>query len=200
MIFWGPQTVAEYTSKYSGRLKVVKGGGGLYVSTGGLTQSGGLVSDVWRPVIRKIARKNKSWLILGVATGTVARLIPDPQRIVGVDIDPVMLTIGRTYFHLDHVPNLTIVNLDARRYILTARGRFDYILVDLYLEDRVPDFVYQEKFLARLANIGKVVVFNHLFYDAGKKARAEILVHKVQAVFSQVRLERYLTNLLIICS
>ena len=41
---------------------------------------------------------------------------------------------------------------------------------------------------------------NHLFYDADKQAKAELLNHKLAKVFPQTQLIRELTNLLLICS
>ena len=108
-----PKVIEEFDSKYRGQIQVKQDWTHKYVTTGNLTQSGGLVRDVWQPVIKKFAKKNKSWLILGLATGAVAKLIPQPARIVGVEIDPVMIAIGKKYFDLDQIPNLKILNLDA---------------------------------------------------------------------------------------
>ncbi|KKR91312.1 MAG: Spermine synthase [Candidatus Woesebacteria bacterium GW2011_GWA1_41_13b] len=179
-------------------MEVRQGWGYKYVATGNLTQSGGVVADVWKPVIKKYGQKNKSWLILGLATGTVAKLIPQPSQITGVEIDPLMLNIGKKYFDLDQIPNLKILRLSAERYVLRADEVFDFVLVDLYLGDQVPSFVYSKNFLDQLGQLGQLVIINHLFYDDSKRQKAEELLKKLKAIFKKIELVRVLTNLVII--
>lgn len=197
---FGPQIIAEYDSKFSGKITVKKSFRDTYVTTGSLTQSGGLVKDVWQPLIKKYGRKHKSWLVLGLATGTVVKLLPSPSRVVGVEIDPVMLDISRKYFGLDAIPNLEIVNQDALDYTLKTRDSFDFILVDLYLGDQVPDFVYSKKFLEKLGQLGQLVIVNHLFYDEAKRQKVKKLIEQLSKTFADTKLHRVLTNVLIICS
>ena len=194
-----PKVISEFKSRYSGQILVKQDWTHKYVTTGNLTQSGGLVRDVWQPVIKKFGKKNKSWLILGLATGTVATLIPQPALITGIEIDPVMLKIGRQYFDLGQIPNLEILNIDAKDYLLKTNSQFDFILVDLYIGDQLPSFLYLPKFLKKLKILGKIVIINHLFYDNPKRQKAEELIKKLKAIFQNIRLHRVLTNLMIIC-
>lgn len=199
---FGPKVIAEYDSKYSGKLFVKNDWGNKYVTTGYLTQSGGLINDLWSPVIKNLKFKNSNCLILGLATGTVAKLINKKfkgAKIVGVEIDPVMIDIGKKYFDLDKIPNLEILNQDAKRYTLNAKERFDLILVDLYLGDQPPSFLYSPVFLNKLAKLGKLVIINHLFYDEDKKSKAQALITSLSKYFQNIKLNHVLTNLMIIC-
>lgn len=195
---FGPKIVEEFDSKFSGKIQVRQDMGGRYVSVANLTQSGGLVKEVWRPVIRKYGKKGKSWLILGLGAGTVAKLIPQPARITGVEIDPVMINIGKKYFDLDKIPKLKIIRQNALDYILKTQEVYDFVLVDLYLGDKCPEFLYTKKFLGQLEQLGQLVILNHLFYDEAKRQKAEELVTKLKAVFKKIELVRVLTNLVII--
>src|SRR3989344_7418339 len=193
---FGPKVIEEFESKYSGTIRVMQIIGDKYVSTGYWTQSGGIIKDVWKPAFKKIhAPQNKSWLILGLATGTIAKMIPQPAQIIGVEIDPVMIEIGKKYFDLAKIPNLKIVIGDARKCIHSS----DIILVDLYLVDQLPEFVYSRKFLSNLRNSSALAVFNHLYHSEDQKKNAQILVNKLEKIFSKVELLRSLTNLLVIC-
>ena len=194
-----PKVISEFKSRYSGQIQVKQDGTNRYVSVGNLTQSWGLVRDIWQPIIKKFGKKDKSWLILGLAAGTVAKLIPQPAKITGVEIDPVMLEIGRKYFDLDKIPNLKILNIDAKDYLLKTKDKFDFVLVDLYLGDQCPRFVYSKRFLEKLKKVGKLVIINHLVYDDIKRHGAEKLVKLLSPIFKNVRLQRILTNMLIIC-
>ena len=204
---FGPKVLEEFNSPYSGNIRLIQTWGYKYVATAGLTQSGGLVRDVWKPILKKLAHNHKlkptSWLILGLATGSVADMIAHkfhPQKIVGVELDPIMLDLGRRHFGLDQIPNLHVIQADAKSYVHRSRTSFDVILVDLYLGDRLPDFVYSDPFISRLKKLGQTIVINHLFYDDSKKLTAEGLVKKLDQVFSHIELVRTLTNLMIIAS
>ncbi|MBI2008549.1 hypothetical protein HYS82_02735 [Candidatus Amesbacteria bacterium] len=198
---FGPKVIEEFDSKYSGKIRVMQAWGYKYVSTGYWTQSGGIIKEVWAPAFKKIhAPKNTSWLILGLATGTIAKMIPRPAKIIGVEIDPVMLAIGKKYFDLAKIPDLEIVQLDAKRYTQNTKNHFDYILVDLYCVDQLPEFVYSRKFIKKIKTIGRTTVFNHLFHTPDRKKAAEELLGIVKQYYSHIIMLRSLTNLLIICS
>ena len=197
---FSPRVVTTVNSRFSGQIRVMQTGGQKYIATGVLTQSGG------RPVIKSLSKtynlKPRTCLILGLAGGTVAGIISKAFpgiRIVGVEIDPVMIDLGKKYLGLDQIPNLEIIKADANSYIRNLNLNFDFVLVDLYLGDQIPQFVYSEKFLGQLGQLGKLVVINHLFYDPPKRQTAEELVKKLGKIFPSVRLHRVLTNLLIIC-
>lgn len=196
--------VEEYKSKYSKRLIVKKiwdWGWKPYVTTGVLTQSGGLINDLWKPVIRNWKLEIRSCLILGLATGTLASIIAKKYKgikITGVEIDPVMIEIGKKFFDLDKIPNLKIIIKDASSYLLNA-GSYDLILVDLYIGDKPPKFIYSHAFLKKIKKYSKRAIFNHLFYDAAKKTKAEILIKRLGKYFKFIKLQRVLTNVMIIC-
>lgn len=202
---FGPKILEIVDSPTSGNLEVRQLGKDVYVTTSGLTQSGGLMKELWQNTFKKIGSKvlkHKRWLILGLATGTVARLISQkyfPTHIVGVEIDLTMLGIGQKYFNLDTIPGLQIVTQDANDYILNATYRFDWILVDLFVGERPPNFVYSSKFIQAVQKKGQRAIYNHLFYDEGKRQKARLLSAKLAAVYPHTRLIRELTNLLIIC-
>lgn len=204
---FGPKVLEEHHSEFSGQVRLMQGWGYKYVATGSLTQSGGVVADVWKPVLKKLARISSSplhtWLILGLGAGTLAHMISDqfhPSRLVGVEIDSLMLDLGRRHFSLNRVPNLEVLQQDAHRYVRKARDHFDAVLVDLYLGEVLPDFVYSPRFLSSLKSLGNLVVFNHLFYDNSKRQAADKLIQFLTPNFKNVQLHRVLTNLMIICS
>ena len=144
--------VEEVKSKYSGKLIVKKiwdWGWHYYVTTGVLSQSGGIINDLWKPVVSSIKYQVSSVLILGLATGTLAKLLKGAQ-ITGYEIDPAMITISKKYFGLDKIPNLKIVNKDAKDFV----GSYDVIFVDLYLGDK-PQVSYIQMLFKKTKEIGK---------------------------------------------
>ncbi len=198
------------------------------MSAGGLLQSGGVVANIWRKGIKIVASSQlpvARVLILGLGCGTAAKLVSNKwpkAKIIGVEIDPVVIKLGKKYFNLDQIPNLKIICGEAIEYVAScqlpvankrskhsgrwplAAGRwqlFNLILVDLYLGEKIPQKAESLTFLKNLKRaIGKdgIVIFNRLFWGKHKK-RAEEFVKKVEKVFTEVKLARTVANLLVIC-
>jgi spermidine synthase len=74
-------------------------------------------------------------LVLGVGGGAVLRRISDlfgEPHIVGVELDPVHLTLARRYFGLDRV-NVELVTANAGDWLKSYKGApFDLIVDDLF--------------------------------------------------------------------
>src|SRR3989338_3096462 len=195
-----PKVIAIFDSEHSGKLLVKNDWGNKYVTTGYLTQSGGLISDLWNPVIKNYKLKIKNCLILGLATGTVEKIINKKFKdaeITGIEIDPMMIEIGKKYFDLDKIPNLKILIADANEY--KPKEKFDLVLVDLYINDAPPRFLYSYQFLKKINQWGKHIIINHLFYDEDKKQKAHVLIKRLDKYFQKIRLNHVLTNVMIIC-
>lgn len=205
--FLKPRVLEEFESRYTGPIQVMQLAGDRYITTGSLTQSGDLVREVWQKTLHRLSRPHgKSWAILGLAGGTLAKYISaenHPSEIVGVEIDPVMVEIGKKYFNLSGIPELKIICQDAFKFLAVTHRKFDRILVDMYYGDTPPEFIYSSQFIKLLVNrinAGGVVVFNHLYYEPAKIQSAGKLVNLLKEYFPDIKLERKLTNLLISCS
>lgn len=120
-----------------------------------MEQSGPLVKSVWQRAINNIALDQCSnVLILGLGCGTAARIISQKYphaKITGVEIDPIMIDIGKKYFALDKIPNLKILVKDARHF--RSIGRFDLVLVDIYVGAKQVRISRLKKFLAPTGQI-----------------------------------------------
>lgn len=199
------QIVDEFDSKFSGKLLIKQ----IYpwkkeycISTDRVTQSGSIVKELWEPVIKKYGKKNKNWLLLGVAGGTVLQLISkhkSPSSLTGVEIDPVMIEVGKKYFGLNTISKLTLVTQDAQKFVTGTSDSYDYVLVDMYYRDQLPSFVYDAKFVDALRKIGKTVIFNHLYYLPEHYESVKQFVDQLSTKFTNVRLQRQNLNIFIIC-
>jgi len=207
----GTKILEETGSKYNGNLKVVRTWGmGTYIQADGLTQSGGIVESIWRSTLKKIQSskfKVQSCLILGLGGGTVAKLIRKnwkEAKITGIDIDPVMVELGKKYLEFDD-KKVKIIIADAfnfNRQSAISNQHFDLIVVDLYNGDKFPQKFATENYihLVRhgLARSG-LAVFNRLYYK-DKKMEAEKFGLKLQRVFGKVEYFYPQANIMFICS
>lgn len=166
------RVIAKAHSPISGNIRVVEGWGFRHLSTDSIQHSGGIVREIWTKTLKSHAAPHASWLVLGVAGGSVVHYLSrhlSPSRIVGVEIDPIMVDLGKRYFGLDTVPNFEIITADAFQYIQDCREKFDFIVVDLFGSDSPPEFVYSPTFIQTLKRCGKTVFINHLYATPAHK-------------------------------
>ncbi|KKQ77292.1 MAG: hypothetical protein UT00_C0015G0003 [Parcubacteria group bacterium GW2011_GWA1_38_7] len=194
----GTKVIEERNSEYNGNLRVISTWGmGTYIQADGLTQSGGIVNTIWQSTLRKLKKESiNNCLILGLGGGTVVKLILKywpKARITGVDIDQVIINLGKKYLDLKKVK---IIIKDA--YIFKNEINYDLLIVDLYKGDKFPKKFETLKFLKTLTK-NKIVIFNRLYYK-DKKEEANKFEVKLHKVFSKV--DKYFppVNIMFICS
>ncbi len=201
-----PQKIGSADSKINGNISVQKFFGRNRIIAGGLTQSGEYVEDLFERAVKKFESKfakPESILILGLGGGSVISVInkffPGAQ-IVGVEIDPKMVDLGKKYLQLDRAKNLNIVIDDASQYVKgELRGRFDLILNDCYLGYNTPAALESKDFLAnvyRLLSKNGIFVSNRLFFGSYKSKTNDFLT-ELKSIFPHLEQQKVYSNLLI---
>lgn len=200
---FGIKILEERKSKYNGEIKAVKSLGlGTYIQAGGLTQSGGVVEGIWKNTLRKVKkykREIKSVLILGLGGGSAAKIIRSlwkESKITGIDIDPVMIELGKKYLGLDK-NNVDIIVSDAEKF----KGKYDVVIVDLYNGDKFPEKFEKKEFLMKVRkslNEDGVAVFNRLYYKK-KKQEALKFAGKLKRHFGKVEFFFPQVNVMFFC-
>ena len=102
------------------------------------------------PLFAPSPNEIKTVCILGLGAGTAVKLLNQPYkigRIVGVEIDKKVVTLGIKYFDLND-NNLEIVIKDASKYIKETQEIFDFILVDTFFGDKIDPICSNLKFYA----------------------------------------------------
>ena len=218
----GVKVIEEIDSPINGNIRVVKSVGfGTYIQVEGLTQSGGVMYGVWRKVLKKLSHQSlrasghglealtiNHCLILGLGGGDTARLIKkywSEAKITGVEIDPIMVDLGKKYLKLDET-GVDIRIEDAENFLLTTSHKssiikYDLILVDLYVGYDVPDKFTKENFfklILKLLSPNGVAIFNRLYY-ADKKKEAEKLGEKLEKIFSKITRVYPKVNVMFVC-
>lgn len=220
--FLGGALVEKVNSPINGEVFIFEDFFGRWMRIGGVSQSGGLVVEIWKKAVGEILRykdiKILSVLILGLGCGNVARLVSEKwsgTKIVGIEIDPVVVEVGKKYFDLDRIENLEIVVGDAIQELKipsfvplggTSAGRqnskFNLILVDLYLGKQFPKEAEGKEFLENIKKQLKkdgILVFNRFYWGEYRK-QADDLYNKVKKLFPRVWFKKTYSNLLIFAS
>lgn len=202
----GQEVLEERKSKFNGEIKVVRNlAFGTYLQAGGITQSGGVVKDIWKSTLKEIKKKNKdikNCLILGLGGGTLAKLIKEEcpkAKITGVDIDPVMVKLGKKYLGLEKVK---VEIADAYNWVVKNKKKdFDLVFMDIYQGKEFPRKFEEEKFLKlliRLLSDNGLIIFNRLYYGE-KRKEAVKFGKKLEKIFPKVEYFYPEANLMFIC-
>jgi spermidine synthase len=210
----GIQTLEEVESSVNGEIKIVKGiAFGTYIQVEGLTQSGGILKSVWRKPLKKVKNQNikvKRCLILGLGGGTVAGLVRhywgNDVEITGVDLDPVMVNLGKKYLDLDK-HDVNVVVGDAFDFVENSKfqipnSKFDLILVDLYIGREYPKKFESDEFIKAVKKAlyrNGMAIFNRLYFDE-KRAQAVKFGKKLEKIFNKVDVVYPEANIMFLCS
>ena len=145
-----------------------------------------VVAGAFRPA-QPVEVAPKDVAILGLAGGTSARQFTAAYgagvRITGVEIDPDILDVAKTYFHLDE-PNVHPVVADARYWLDTQAGKYDVVVMDAYCQTYIPFHLSTREFFSEVRSHlrpGGVAVVN-----AGRTAKDYRLVDAIASTMAAV--------------
>lgn len=150
-----------YRSDVSEQIEVTWVNGKLVIDSQRANYSYGNLQKILRKGLKIMGFKNiksmQDILILGLGGGSVAKTLVNEigciGNIVGVELDPVMIGIGKKYFALDHLSSLQIVQSDALSYLQNNQQNYDLIIVDIFQDVHMPDFIFSEKFIQNIKSV-----------------------------------------------
>lgn len=205
------QTLEVVESQYNGTITVVRMlGWGTILRAANLTQSGGILYDIWKKSLKnvhgKIATLDEA-LIIGLGGGSLVKVIHKfwhEAHITGVDIDPLMIEMGKKYLGLRE-DEVRIVVSDAMPFIkkeIKLKKTYDLICVDTYNGDSYPPQFEGKEFIDIVKKLLKhdgMVVFNRLYYGE-KRPQAAKFGRFLEKNFKKVEVVYPEANVMFICS
>ena len=218
----GTRVLEVAESPINGKIEVIQSlVFGKHIRVEVLTQSGGVIIDVWKKTLKKVKSqksKVKRCLILGLGGGSAAKLVKKiwPEAIItAVELDPKMVELGRKYLRLNEI-ELNVEIADAFEFckIQAQRGqKFDLILTDVYVGYEVPKKLESENYIqlvGRLLSESRdsssrglardgIAVFNRL-YSKERRPQANEFGKKLGKIFSKVTAVYPEANIMFLCS
>ena len=101
----------------------------------------------------------ESILVIGLGGGSIpltfADLFPD-ARIDVVEIDEAVVSVAEEFFFFEETENMTVYVDDGRPFIKRAgirREKYDYIVLDAFSGDYIPEHMLTREFLDEVRNI-----------------------------------------------
>lgn len=175
--FFIPVNIHKQKSAISKNLEVTWNNGQLVLDSLNTNYSYGSLQRILRKGLHVIGfdavRENNHILVLGVAAGSVIKTLTDEvgykNKITGVEIDEQVVEIANSYFHLNRIENLEIIVDDAFEFVLKTKIQYDLIIIDIFCDVTMPNFLFENFFTNRLSEIlidnGKIL-FNTMILNA----------------------------------
>jgi spermidine synthase len=140
------------------------------------------------------ARAPRHVLALGLGAGSIVHLLRRTHGIVApitaVEIDPEVVRLARDHFDLDRWYDLEVVVDDAVAFVARDARRFDLVVVDAFIDSKVPAPLRAEPFLHAVHDRvapGGLLLFNVVADPRVADAGADHLESALRAVFPLVR-------------
>jgi spermidine synthase len=182
--------IRKIRSKYSGVLEITYDRGQKVLDSRNTSYSYGNLQRVWDKVLQRIDLKNiNRILILGMGAGSSIQLLREKynydRKIVAIELDPVIVEIARDEFGIRPDKNLRIETTDAAEYVRRKTHKFDLILIDLFIDNKVPDILLQRPFWENTAEKtapGGIILFNAFLDDDKLETVTDVLQEKGHTV------------------
>lgn len=172
-----PITIFKEKSLISRCIEVTWTDGKLVLDSENTNYSYGNLQVILRKGLKLIGferiKSMQNILVLGVAGGSVIRTLVDEidykGQITGVDIDKGIIDIANTYFNLNAIPNLEIIIDDASEFVLKTNRKFDLIIIDIFQDTKMPEFLFEFFFINRICFLLKPkghILFNTMLLNS----------------------------------
>lgn len=179
-----PMTIFKQNSNLSKSIEVTWNNGEMVLDSENTNYSYGSLQRILRKGLKHIGFNNvKSMnhiLVLGVAGGSVIKTLTDEidykGKITGVEIDAEIIKVANTYFGLDKIENLEMVIDDAFEFVLKTKEKYDLIIIDIFQDTTMPNFLFENFFTDRLyflLNSNGYILFNTMILTSESYKRNE---------------------------
>ena len=157
-------------TKFNGILEVRWINGRKVLDTQNANYSYGSAQRILKYSLEKIDLSTVSdILLLGLGGGSVIRSLRESfgykGKITAVDLDPEIIRIAQDEFGISEDTTLSIECDDALDYITRTKSKFDLIIIDLFIDNKVPDKFLSVIFWGKIAskiNENGYMIFNSI--------------------------------------
>lgn len=177
-----PIKIYQKKSSISKNLEVTWNNGQLVLDSENTNYSYGSLERILRKGLLYIGfdriKKFENVLVLGVAGGSVIKTLTQEVKfkgkITGVEIDETAVEIAKKFFQLDQIPNLNLVVDDAFEFVLKTKEKYDLIIIDVFQDTKMPNFLFEDFFINRINFLLKVngfILFNTMVLNFSDRKR-----------------------------
>jgi spermidine synthase len=177
-----PIKIYQKKSSFSKNLEVTWNNGQLVLDSKNTNYSYGSLERILRKGLLYIGfdriRKFENILVLGVAGGSVIKTLTQEVKfkgkITGVEIDDMAIEIAQKFFQLQDIPYFQLIQDDAFEFVLKTKEKYDLIIIDIFQDTKMPNFLFEDFFINRINFLLKVngfILFNTMVLNKKNKER-----------------------------
>jgi len=194
-------------SDYSGELEITLYRGKKVLDTKNANYSYGALQKIIKKGLDEIDLNDiQSVLILGMGAGNIIQSLRNDytyqKKIDAVEIDKKIIKIAKNEFGILPNKDTNIINDDAHHFLEESTKQYDLIVVDIFIDTKVPEQFYTASFGNQLKqHLSKkgIVLFNlGMNIDKGDKAFGMVKYFKKNKFNTKVmeKVERFNTLLI----
>ncbi len=164
-----PQT-KKINTDYNGVLNLTFVNGRKTLDSKNANYSFGSLQRILEIGISKVELKNvNSVLLLGLGGGSVIHSLKKKfgfnGKIFAVELDQKVIDIAQEEFFISSSDKLIIIKDDAFDFVEKCDSQYDLTIVDLFIDNQVPEQFYTKEFCDNLSNI--IAVKGSLIFNLG---------------------------------
>lgn len=202
--FMQPQVLERRRTEHNPLLQVVEVNGKRRLDGLTVNYSCGSLEDVLREAFDALELERRpiaTALLLGFGAGSAVRLLRRSHgrdvRFTAVEIDPAVVEIAQRWFGFAGDAAIEFVIDDARAFVAADEREHDLVVVDVFVDDGVPEGVHGPDF-ARSAGArvraGGTLVFNTLADTTERIHESETIERALRSALGRVERLELLTN------
>jgi spermidine synthase len=180
--YFYPIPIYKTTSKISKSLEVTMVNGEIVLDIKNTNYSYGSLQRILRKGLKSIGFENIIYmshiLVLGVAGGSVIKILVDEigyqGKITGIELDEKVIDLAHVYFNLHKIKNLQLIHHEAFEFVLKTKKNYDLIIIDIFQDTTMPNFLFEAFFQNRLTEIlnqNGYILFNTMLLSQHDNAR-----------------------------
>lgn len=185
--YFYPIKIYSQKSSLSQTLEITWSNGDLVMDSLNTNYSYGSLQRILKLGLKNIGfakiKQMQHILVLGVAGGSVIKTLIDEMefkgKITAVEIDSEIITIANRFFKLNEISQLEIVIDDAFEFVLKTTKKYDLIIVDIFQDTKMPNFLFESFFIDRICLLLKSkgnILFNTMLLNEADNLRNKKLI------------------------
>lgn len=173
-------------SEFNGTLEITMMNGKKVLDTEHVNYSYGSLQRVLKFALQHVELEEMNHiLVLGLGGGSVIETLRKSfhydKKITAIDVDPVVIDIASSEFGINSDSITSISCSDAFEFVKNHEHKYDLIIVDLFIDDKIPDkFLMIEFWKELLQNIESngSLIFNSLCFPPSDLVPIKRKLHK----------------------
>ncbi len=136
-----------------------------------------------------------------MGAGSIIYLLRKKYNIQGpitaIEKDKVVIDLAKKYFGIDDYLDLTIVNEDAFQFTSQSEYTYDLVIVDLFIDDIVPEIFASHQFITNLRRISSpeaCLIYNKMTDQPSHKKEFAELFEYFEQVFPGTQVLKFGVN------